>query len=708
MAIASRLVSRPPYADAGPVTTKPRVGRERRRLGPLPVAILLGMLALTAAIAAGVWHYQAGREQNTRQEWAQRASRGLHDQVSQTGAALVGVRALFAASNRVEKPEFARFSALELGRSGLLGLTWAPRVPAAARERFERDSGLLILDRGPRGGLHSAGDRAEYFPLRYLAPDTAANRAVAGLDVGVEGSTQATFRAARDSGGLTMSPAVRLGASATAPRGTVLVAAVYRTGAPLRTLADRRAALRGFTTGAWRYDQLAAPILALLPPGAKLVFSDTGVPVFGSGAAAGASATESIAVGGRPWTTSVSLLQGSTRWVQLAVILGGGLILTVLVALLLAQAERRRREREAGHAELRHEADTDGLTGLGNRRKLRTDFAPAAAEATPEAPLGFIMFDLDGFKGYNDSFGHPAGDVLLARLGRRLATAVPSGEAYRLGGDEFCVLVPVGPEGLDPVFTATLAALTEEGEGFTISSAHGAVVLPGDASGTEEAMVLADQRMYQQKARGRASAGRQSSDVLMRVLLERSPELKGHLQGVGAFAEDVGRGLGLDQVALDQLVRAAGLHDVGKVAIPESILTKPGPLDDAEMTFIRGHTLVGERILLGAPSLAPEAALVRASHERWDGAGYPDGLAGEQIPLGARIIFACDAFEAMTSGERPYRRPVSAELALEELRRCAGSQFDAHVVEVLGQVVTRRATLPSDSRPHHGPPVRER
>jgi two-component system cell cycle response regulator len=182
----------------------------------------------------------------------------------------------------------------------------------------------------------------------------------------------------------------------------------------------------------------------------------------------------------------------------------------------------------------------------------------------------------------------------------------------------------------------------------------------------------------------------------MRVLLERSPELKGHLQGVSALAESVGRSLGLDQVALGHLVRAADLHDVGKVAIPDSILTKPGPLDDAEMTFIRRHTLIGERILLAAPSLAPEARLVRASHERWDGKGYPDGLAGERIPLGARIIFSCDAFEAMTSGERPYRFPVSAELALEELNRCAGTQFDPRVVEVLAEVV-RASRLPGSS-----------
>ena len=359
------------------------------------------------------------------------------------------------------------------------------------------------------------------------------------------------------------------------------------------------------------------------------MIADTGQAVFASRGRAGPSAGERLTVGGRPWTISVYLARGGTRWVQLAVILGAGLTLTMLVALLLAQAQRRRREREAGHAELHHAAHTDGLTGLGNRRKLRADFLVAVAEAGPEAPLGFIMLDLNGFKGYNDTFGHPAGDALLARLGARLAAAVPAGEAYRLGGDEFCALAPLGPDGLDPLVTATLSALTEEGEGFAVSSAHGAVLLPRDAAGPDEAMVLADQRMYQQKARGRASAGRQSSDVLMRVLLERSPELKGHLQGVSALAERVGRGLGLDQVALGHLVRAASLHDVGKVAIPDSILTKPGPLDDAEMAFIRRHTLIGERILLAAPSLAPEAILVRASHERWDGTGYPDGLAGE-------------------------------------------------------------------------------
>jgi diguanylate cyclase (GGDEF)-like protein len=692
------------------VTDKPRARPERGPLGPRSVAVLLGMLALTAAIAAGVWHYQAGRERDTRQEWAHRASRELDNQVSHTGAVLVGVRGLFAASNSVEKGEFARFAGIQLDRSSLLGLTWMPRVTGAARRRFERATGRTIVDRAPDGSFRPAGDRAQYFPLRYIAPETPESVRTLGLDAEVDGGGTAVLRIARDSGRPAMSPPIPVGATP-ADRGTVLVAAIYRTGAALDTVAQRRAALRGFTTGAWRYDQLAAPILALLPAGAHLSMADTGEAVFDSGDPAGASAVENITVGGRPWTMSVSVPRGGTRWVQLAVIVGAGLTLTMLVALLLAQAERRRREREAGHAELHHEANTDGLTSLGNRRKLSADFPGAAGEATPGAPLGFIMFDLNGFKSYNDTFGHPAGDAVLARLGKRLAAAVPDGEAYRLGGDEFCALAPLGPEGFDPLVTATLAALSEKGEGFAISSAHGAVVLPRDASGPEQAMVLADQRMYQQKARGRASAGSQSSDVLMRVQLERSPELVGHLRGVSALADSVGRSLGLDEIALDHLVRAAALHDVGKVAIPESILAKPGPLDDDEVAFVRRHTLIGERILLAAPSLAPEAGIVRASHERWDGTGYPDGLAGQRIPLSARVVFACDAFEAMTSGERPYRRPVSAELAMEELRRCAGTQFDPRVVEVLGEVVSGGATgqgsLPAGLFPHDGLPMQE-
>jgi HD-GYP domain-containing protein (c-di-GMP phosphodiesterase class II) len=136
------------------------------------------------------------------------------------------------------------------------------------------------------------------------------------------------------------------------------------------------------------------------------------------------------------------------------------------------------------------------------------------------------------------------------------------------------------------------------------------------------------------------------------------------------------------------VARAAELHDVGKIAVPDAIIDKPGPLDPVEWSFVRRHPLIGERILLAAPALRPVARLVRSSHERWDGAGYPDGLCGDEIPLGARVVSVCDAFEAMTT-DRPYREAISEDEALDELRRCGGSQFDPMVVEAFCRVIAR-------------------
>jgi HD-GYP domain-containing protein (c-di-GMP phosphodiesterase class II) len=173
---------------------------------------------------------------------------------------------------------------------------------------------------------------------------------------------------------------------------------------------------------------------------------------------------------------------------------------------------------------------------------------------------------------------------------------------------------------------------------------------------------------------------RQSKDVLVRALSERSPELFTHLAGVAELAEMTARRLGLGDEEAEQVRHAAELHDIGKVAIPDMILAKNGPLDPGEWEFIRRHTLIGERIIAAAPALGPVARLVRSSHERWDGTGYPDKLSEQAIPLGARVVGVADAFDAMTS-ERPYSPGVAPSVALAELRRCAGSQFDPVVVE---------------------------
>ena len=335
------------------------------------------------------------------------------------------------------------------------------------------------------------------------------------------------------------------------------------------------------------------------------------------------------------------------------------------------------------------EAVTDALTGLGNRRKLIADLTHELPLTSRDRPLAILLCDLDGFKLYNDAFGHPAGDALLARLGRRLEDAVgPTGAAYRLGGDEFCVVAPLADEGLAPLAAMTLRALSERGDGFDVGCSYGAVIATGNVKAPDEALRAADQLLYASKSSGRRSAGRQAADALLQALHERRPELYDHLHGVGDLATRVGEQLGLSVEELDLLRQAAELHDLGKVAIPDSILSKPDSLDPDEWEFVRQHPLVGERIISAAPALAQVGKLVRASHERFDGGGYPDGKAGDEIPLGARIIAVCDAYDAMI-GPRPYRLGMSEEVALTELRRCAGEQFDPAIVSVFCELRAR-------------------
>ena len=195
--------------------------------------------------------------------------------------------------------------------------------------------------------------------------------------------------------------------------------------------------------------------------------------------------------------------------------------------------------------------------------------------------------------------------------------------------------------------------------------------------------------MYQQKDGRRPDAADESHRVLLRALAERNAQLGEHNHHVSELVALVAGELGLGGAQIIPIVRAADLHDVGKLAIPDSILNKPGPLDDEEWVFIRQHTLTGERILASAASLRDIAPLVRSTHERWDGTGYPDRLAGERIPLGARIIAVCDAFDAITA-DRPYRAARPEHEALAELRRCAGAQFDPDVVAALERALALR------------------
>jgi two-component system cell cycle response regulator len=354
------------------------------------------------------------------------------------------------------------------------------------------------------------------------------------------------------------------------------------------------------------------------------------------------------------------------------------------IGMVIVRAVLAFRERVQLLESAREESLTDALTGLGNRRRFVSDLEERFTDG--HGGLVLIVFDLNGFKAYNDSFGHSAGDAMLARVARRLAGAPEeAGRAYRLGGDEFCILATTDEVGPGSLIERSTAALTEEGEGFSVSCSFGAVLIPSEAEDLTEALRIADDRMYANKQRSQPSADRQSIDVLISVLEERDSELAHHLAAVADQAEALGRRLRLPEPQLAVLRQAAELHDVGKLAIPEEILGKPGPLAEDEWSFVRRHTVIGERILGSAPALGVAAKIVRSTHERWDGTGYPDRLAGADIPFEARIISVCDAFNAMTS-HRPYAAALRREDALRELFRCAGTQFDAEVVEAFAAV----------------------
>ena len=358
-----------------------------------------------------------------------------------------------------------------------------------------------------------------------------------------------------------------------------------------------------------------------------------------------------------------------------AVGLGVACLAAVLARLAITFDQNRR-----VLAASRQEAVTDALTGLANRRRLMADLERVMSATPPEATV-LALFDLDGFKAYNDSFGHSAGDDLLRRLGGQLAaTMEPYGRGYRLGGDEFCILASTRGIAAEDLCDAAEEALSDRGKGFSVTASWGRVLIPVEVATATDALRIADRRMYAKKGLRAGSARSQTRGVLLRVLQEREPQLERHLEGVASLAAAFGRALRLEGEELDVLVRAAELHDIGKIAIPDEVLHKRGKLTAEEWTLMRKHTLIGERVLEAAPALGKVAQVVRSTHERWDGEGYPYGLAGREIPVGSRVILICDAFNAMTEG-RPYRPAVSNEEAVEELRRCAGTQFDPDLVK---------------------------
>jgi diguanylate cyclase (GGDEF)-like protein/putative nucleotidyltransferase with HDIG domain len=349
---------------------------------------------------------------------------------------------------------------------------------------------------------------------------------------------------------------------------------------------------------------------------------------------------------------------------------------------------------------------TDPLTGLGNHRHFHERLERELEHAQEKAlPLTLCLVDVDDFKRINDRFGHPAGDRVLSRLASRLRQ---TGEAFRLGGDEFALLLPGYDENSALTAAASvverIAALELEQLG-SVTVSVGVATSPAHAGDRDELIRLADSALYWAKEYGKNRVRSYRPDVielaelkrlasgpdraarfraaasLARAVDARDVYTGSHSQRVADLAARMARRLGLPDEEVELTRLAASLHDLGKLAIPEEILRKPGPLTEPERMVLERHPQIGFR-MLESLGVDPVAEWVLHHHERWDGSGYPDGLPGDQIPLGARIIFVADAYDAMTS-ERVYRRRVLPEQAIAELQRCAGTQFDPEIVDAM-------------------------
>ncbi len=349
---------------------------------------------------------------------------------------------------------------------------------------------------------------------------------------------------------------------------------------------------------------------------------------------------------------------------------------------------------------------TDPLTGLGNHRhfheRLQADLDRSAQQALP---FSLCLVDIDDFKHVNDRHGHPMGDRVLAQVASRLRQG---GEAFRLGGDEFALLLPgrTEREALDVanVVLERISATTfEHGGRLTLSA--GVATFPLHGTDRAELVRVADNALYWSKEHGKACAtafrggaaelgdlrrlGQErdrharflAAEGLARAVDARDAYTGEHSAEVGELAARIAARMGRDSDEVELLRLAGSLHDVGKLAIPEDILRKPGPLSEAERIVLERHPQIGFR-MLDSLGVEPVATWVLHHHERWDGSGYPNRLAGAGIPLGARILFVADAYDAMTT-DRVYRGRLSHERAVHELERCAGTQFDPDVVAAL-------------------------
>jgi diguanylate cyclase (GGDEF)-like protein/putative nucleotidyltransferase with HDIG domain len=362
------------------------------------------------------------------------------------------------------------------------------------------------------------------------------------------------------------------------------------------------------------------------------------------------------------------------------------------------------------YAQLEQKSRIDGLTGLFNRRHFEERLNEEVSRHSRYGSMfSIFMIDLDHFKVYNDTYGHPAGDVLLSQIGKIIKTSVRNVDhAFRYGGDEFVVILPqTGGDDAYAVAERVRGQIAGEMEkkAIAVTCSIGLASYPPDGVVADELVNAADNALYHAKRTG-GNRVFLSSKILSEPLDDggipgidtkrsslsavyalvsaveaRDPYTYGHSKKVNTYAVALAEAVGLSSDDVSKLSTAALLHDIGKIGVPDTVLNKKGKLSGEDWEAIKTHPKLGASIVSNIPNLVPCVSSILHHHERWDGGGYPEGLKGEDIPLGARILAVVDSFEAMTSA-RPYRPAWSLEEVVKELRQSAGTQFDPKLVEV--------------------------
>jgi diguanylate cyclase (GGDEF)-like protein len=396
-----------------------------------------------------------------------------------------------------------------------------------------------------------------------------------------------------------------------------------------------------------------------------------------------------------------ALLRDRTTSARTAITIAFGAGLLLLGAFALILVGLRRRVSAAHRAEIKRLASaalTDSLTGLRNHRALHEDLArDLRRDARVGGRMALIMLDLDGLKAINDTGGHQAGDERLQALAGALSETFRGGDcAYRVGGDEFAVILPdVGAWGALEATQRLQTALAQHAIDVTagIADDGGSKHVDGIIREADLALIAGKRHhhavtIYSPELEPSIAAPDTARDAehvssltsaLALAVDAKDSYTRSHSQTVSELCALIATELALGPALIGRMRLAGLLHDVGKIGIPDAILTKPGALTDPEYEQMKRHSTLGEEIVAAA-GLSTEARWVRHHHERYDGTGYPDGLAGEGIPFQSRIILTADAFEAMTS-DRPYRAALGRDVAIAELRRCAGTQFDRSIVQ---------------------------